>query len=281
MPFYRIALLGTPLITNAQDENIHLECRKSLALLAYLAAHGQAHTREALAALFWGDSDDARAAAYLRNTLWTINRTLGDGWAVIEDDTVQFNADSDIDVDIRQFRALIAPQNASPVTDDVVRRARAGALAQAVALYRGEFMAGFTLPDAPAFADWQMVMGEEMRRLCSTALTLLVEDHTALNQPELALETARRWLFVDDLNEHAVRSVMRLYAEDRQHNAALKVYQDFTQRLRRELRVQPEAATVALHEAIQERRLQPIMNKCCPCWKVWACIIMPMGFALR
>ncbi len=259
MSAYRIALLGTPLLTNEHHSPLHLERRKALALLAYLAANGAAFTRESLAAFLWGDSDDARAAAYLRNTLWTINRVLGDGWATIEGNTIQFNADSDIDVDIRQFRALIATQSASSVSDSAVRRARTTTLAQAVALYRGEFMAGFTLPDAPAFAEWQMVINEETRRLCSLALALLVEDYTVLQQPELALETARRWLFLDDLNENAVRSIMRLYAEDRQHNLALKVYQDFSQRLRRELRVQPETETVALYEAIQERRLQPML----------------------
>jgi predicted ATPase/DNA-binding SARP family transcriptional activator len=259
MSAYRIAVLGTPLLTNHHQQPLHLERRKSLALLVYLAASGQAYTREALAAFLWGDSDDARAAAYLRNTLWTINRVLGDGWAILEGNTVQFNADSDIEVDIRQFRALIATQSASAVSDSAVRRARTVALDQAVALYRGDFMAGFTLPDAPAFADWQMVINEETRRLGSHALALLVEDYMALHQPEKALETARRWLLLDDLNENAVRSIMRLYAEDRQHNLALKTYQDFSQRLRRELRVQPEAETVALYEAIQDRRLQPAL----------------------
>jgi len=53
--------------------------KKSQALLAYLALPlGQAHPRDKLAALLWGDMQEAQARAGLRQTLYTLRKILGD-----------------------------------------------------------------------------------------------------------------------------------------------------------------------------------------------------------
>jgi len=54
-------LLGPPRIER-DGAPVHLDRRKAVALVAYLAATGQRHRREALAALLWPDQDQARRA---------------------------------------------------------------------------------------------------------------------------------------------------------------------------------------------------------------------------
>jgi DNA-binding SARP family transcriptional activator len=64
----RLSLLGPPqLEQNGQD--VPIATRKAMAFLAFLTVTGQAHSREALATLFWPEFDQGRAFANLRRTL--------------------------------------------------------------------------------------------------------------------------------------------------------------------------------------------------------------------
>ena len=61
------------------DQALVIAIKKSQALLAYLALSlGQAHPRDKLAALLWGDMGDRQARAGLRQTLFTLRKVLGD-----------------------------------------------------------------------------------------------------------------------------------------------------------------------------------------------------------
>ena len=75
---------------------IKLPRRKATALLAYPAVTGERQPRDALAAFLWPESDKTRAYAYLRNTLWEINRTLGEGWLLVDRVNVEVNPDANI-----------------------------------------------------------------------------------------------------------------------------------------------------------------------------------------
>jgi DNA-binding SARP family transcriptional activator len=85
-----IYLLGSPQF-KINGEPITLPRRKATALLAYLAITGEPQRRETLANFFWPDWDQPRAYAYLRNTLWEINRTLGEGWLLADRESIGIN----------------------------------------------------------------------------------------------------------------------------------------------------------------------------------------------
>jgi DNA-binding SARP family transcriptional activator len=158
-----IYILGTPSF-ELDGNPIDLPRRKATALLVYLAANGERHRRETLATFFWPDSDQARAYAYLRNTLWEINRTLGEGWLLAERASVSINTEANIYLDLQDFRTLLAQvvSHTHPKDDDC--QECTDALEAAIQLYRGDFLAGFGLPDSPAFDDWQFFQAEESRQ---------------------------------------------------------------------------------------------------------------------
>jgi predicted ATPase/DNA-binding SARP family transcriptional activator len=236
-----LRLLGAPRIeSDGQMERISR--RKALALLAYLAVTGSAHSRDSLTAFFWPDFDQSSAYAYLRTTLWTLNKSLGGDWLDAERDTVALRPGYHLDV--ARFRELAAG-------DDAAR------LAEAAAVYQGDFMAGFALPDSPEFDEWQLFQRENLRRELGDALRRLSACLSEGGEFEAALPHARRWLALDPLHEPAHRQLMLLYAWSGQLSAALRQYQDCADLLRRELGVQPEAETTALFHAIQERRAPP------------------------
>ena len=244
-----VRLFGAPRVT-LNNAPIETARRKTLALLVHLAFDLKPHTRESLAALFWAEQSQERAFANLRHALWEINEALGEGW--IESDRDEIRLSGDIDLDLTHFHALIAASNA-PTTDSA---ARLLSLAQAAALYTDHFLAGFTLKDAPAFDDWAFFHAESLRRDLASALESLTHGYCDLDRAAEAIPFARRWLALDPLNESAHRGLMTAHALAGESAAALRHYQQCEATLKKELGVEPEAETKALHEKIRAGGLQ-------------------------
>ncbi len=244
----RLLLLGTPCLEQNTIQ-AKLERRKALGLLAYLAVTREVHSRETLATLFWPDYNHTQSLAYLRNTLWTLNQTLGETWATVERDTIRFNPDT-IGVDTTDFLRLIPPP-------DTPYREAPPTLLQAVTLYRGDFMEGFSLRDSPAFDDWQSFQAESWRRQFTDVLEQLINAQIAAGEFSPAIENTRRWLALDPLYEPAHRQLMRLYAWTGQYAPAERHYHEADTLFKQELGVSLEAETIQLHGDIQARRLSP------------------------
>ena len=68
-----------------------------------------------------------------------------------------------------------------------VSRAGAAALAGAVDLYRGGFLADLHVHRAPAFEEWLLLQRERLRILALQALHGLVDYHAARSQPAQTL----------------------------------------------------------------------------------------------
>lgn len=233
----RIMLLGSPQI-ELDGVLLDTDRRKAIALLAYLAVTAVPHTRDTLATLFWPDSDQSRALAYLRRALWEANNFLGEGWLDVERDQIALRPGTAVWLDVVAFRALLDEGSSTAVN-------------QAIDLYRGDFMAGFTLRDCPDFDEWQYLQAESLRRELAEALATLVNQLTIQGEMDTAVAYAQRWLTLDPLNETAHRQLMRLYAQSGRRSAAIRQYQQCTQRLQTEVGVTPEPETVALYEAIK------------------------------
>ena len=127
-------------------------------------------------------------------------------------------------------------------------------LREAVELYRGEFMAGFSLPSAP-FEEWLLAQRERLRLQALDALQALAAYHERRGEHEQALRYARRQLELEPWREAAHRQCMRALALRGERAAALAQYEACRRALAEELGVEPEAETTALYERI--RRVRP------------------------
>ena len=137
-------------------------------------------------------------------------------------------------------------------------------LAEAAALYRDHFLAGFTLRDSAEFDDWQFTQAETLRGELGEALEKLAGGQSARGDFAGAVVSARRWLASDPLREEAHRQVMRLYAWADQRNAALRQYRECVRILEQELGVAPLAETTELYEAVKGNRLSPPADLAAP-----------------
>jgi len=250
-----IFVLGSPRF-EVDGVSIDLPRRKATALLVYLAVTDERQRREMLATLFWPDSDQTRAYAYLRNTLWEINRTLGEDWLLTDRETVGLNPVAEIYLDLQDFHALLKQVVLHTHPTDEGCQECAKVLEAATQLYRGDFLSGFGLHDSPAFDDWQFFQAEETRQALMDGLVRLIRMQVSNHNLEHALEYARRWSNLDPINEEAHRELMQLYAWTGQRNAAIRQYQECQQILKQELNIEPEAATTELFERIQSGELQ-------------------------
>ena len=220
-----------------------LPTRKTQALLAYLALPlGQAHPREKLASLLWGDMQDAQARGNLRHALsrirkilpWTArSELLLDGPSVALDPSV-------VEVDVASFERLVADGHPA-------------ALEQAADLYRGELLAGLALAER-SFDDWLTSERERLHELAIQALGRLFTHQQQAGAAERAVQTGLRLLALDALQEPVHRAIMRLYARLGRREAALRQYHLCIDALKRELDAQPEAETTELYQHIQRSR---------------------------
>ncbi len=102
----KLYLFGLPRFEQDGKELPFLR-RKSMALLAYLAATGQPHSRDVLAALFWPEFDQTNARNYLRHDLFELKNAIGEGNLLIEREQVGLNPGASLWVDVSEFRAQV------------------------------------------------------------------------------------------------------------------------------------------------------------------------------
>ncbi|HEU5101852.1 MAG TPA: protein kinase, partial [Roseiflexaceae bacterium] len=235
---------------------LELNLRKALALLVYLAVSGRGHSRDALATLLWPESDAREGRARLRRTLHRLNEAIGDEILDSGPEAIRLQPQADLWLDCAAFRQH-ATAGLAAAAQDVFAPERLAHLNAAVEMYTEDFLAGFTLPDSPAFDEWQFFQRESLRQLYGQLLEQLVQAYRGQQVWDQAIAYARKWVALDGLHEPAHRSLMRLYAWAGQHAAALRQYQECARILDAELGAAPEDETTALYEAIRTRQLAP------------------------
>ena len=157
---------------------------------------------------------------------------------------LQFNLESEAWIDVSAFAPLLELQ---PTARRTVQH-----LEEAVALYRGDFLEGFSLPDSAAFEEWALLTRESLARRAQGALKRLAQYYEGRGAYERALRYARRQVEMDPWGEPGQRHVMRLLALTGQRNAALAQYASLCQTLAHELGVEPEDETTALSQRIRD-----------------------------
>src|SRR5262249_30627077 len=139
--------------------DVPIPIRKGQALLAYLARRPhEAHPRDKLATLLWGDMPQALARQSLRQTLCVLRATLPDAAGSV------IHAGSD-DISVDPARLTIDVVDFERLADEGTGES----LERAAALYRGEFLDGIAI-DEPVFEDW---LREERAQLQEAALSVL------------------------------------------------------------------------------------------------------------
>jgi DNA-binding SARP family transcriptional activator len=268
-----LALLGRPEVRHA-ERVLKFPTRKTLALLVYLAVEGGFHTREKLTALFWPESDGPQGRAILRNTLRYLRSALLEVadpamdqapgqklHILVEHDAIGFASHTDVELDLHDVEAAVRATQAN----GIARHQLIAHLQAAVALYRGDFLEGFSLSDAPTFDDWVSIQREYCHSQVNTAFDQLAHLQAEGGEMRAALDTATRWLAHFPLQEDACQLVMSFHFQAGDRTAALRVYETYRTMLAKEFEMEPGPEMKTLAERIRStspsRRLhQPALR---------------------
>jgi len=135
-------LLGRPSV-ESRSGPVKIASHKAKALLWYLASQpNQEFSRSHLAALLWADSSEQEGRQSLSTTLNRLRQALPCCPIEAHNDRLSWYESSDVWVDTTLFRKLTTG------TTDIAT------LAEAVELWRGPFLEGYSVPQAEAYEGW-------------------------------------------------------------------------------------------------------------------------------
>jgi DNA-binding SARP family transcriptional activator/predicted ATPase len=237
-----IRLLGTSEIL-LSGKALNLNNFKARALLFYLAATGRPHSRDFLATLLWTETPSHEAHHSLRSCVYRLRRALGSEQANIIVSSGEFLSlqSEKYQCDVIDFRHLAA------AGDEL-------SLKQAVELFQGSFLQGFSLADALAFDEWAQVEQASLSQICLDAL-----DHlSAWSEKRADWSAATRYLQqmsrLDPLAENVQQRLMWTYLRRKEVGLALRQYRQYETLLAQELHLAPSPETLTIyHEILQQQ----------------------------
>ncbi len=207
-----IAWQGPPCISQ-DGQRIIFPFRKAEALFYYLAVEKRA-TRDRLLALLWADMDEGTARKNLRNGLYIIRKVMGEELILTPTrEMVEWNP---------QFQIETLEGH-------------------------GEFLEGFVVREADGYEGWLDFQRQSRREQERHVLTETIQQGQGQEDRRQALH---RLIELDEYDEEAYRLLMQDYSDAGQVHRALDLYQELTQKLRRDLEIQPEDQTAALYESL-------------------------------
>lgn len=238
----RLTLLGAVAVAGVAEpaRRALVSQPKRLALLAYLAVRADAlHSRDELVELFWRDSDPDRGRAALRKALHFLREQLGPDIILAAPTHFLALSHDRITSDVRRFEALI----------------RQGEHAAALALYRGDLLAGYWLSDAPGFEQWLTSAQRRLRDMASAAALHLASEELRTGNIAMATFWAHRAEEFCPANEQISARVIELLDAAGDRAAALDRFDALRERLRRDFDVDPSPETRRVVEDIRQRQL--------------------------
>ena len=233
-----VRALGPIKVTvNGEPAPKELVWRKHIGLVVYLArSPRRARTREHLVGLLWGDKPDDDARGSLNEALRHVRDCVEDGALGTEGGQVG-----------------LSPQGVTLDVEDLERRLAAADWAGAAALVGGEFLEGFSIPDASDFDTWLAAERRHWGGRSIEALTRRANELLNQGYSREAADLAHLALELDRDSDMAVRTAMRCLGLGGERAAALELYDAFLRRLRA-LGTTPDAETRALAERIRQAR---------------------------
>lgn len=278
--FLSLTLLGSMQVEVNGEPARGIESSKGRGLLAYLAVESdRPHSRESLATLFWPDEDQTTALRNLRQSLYNLAQALSgsekrqrqdatgagsapeggaatgremaqEGYLLTTRQDVRFNRSSEYRLDVEVFLDLLAEVGRHPHPHLNTCNLCVALLQEAVTLYRGEFLSGFSLPDAEEFERWLQAQRDELVHQAVAALDTLATFHERRQEWSDAITSLRRQLEIAPWREESHRHLMRVLALSGDRTAALQQYEACRRLLREELAAEPQPETETLHQEI-------------------------------
>jgi DNA-binding SARP family transcriptional activator len=218
-------------------------------LLAYMLLYRhRTHSRDLLAALFWGEQSEEKAHACLNTTLWRLRRILepdgtppGKYLVSHHSGEIGFNGQSDYWLDAAILEEQINEILLSPYQS--VETSLVEKMEDVLQVYNGELLEGF-------YDDWALRERERFRILHLNSLAYLMQYKKYQGLYRDGLVYGQQILELDPLREEIQREMIRLLMSSGERAMAIRQYQTYSEMLENELGVEPMGETQALYAQI-------------------------------
>jgi DNA-binding SARP family transcriptional activator len=210
------------------DENLTgaVTQRRRLGILVLLAASGAAGlSRDKLLAFLWPESDTESARHVLNQLLYAQRRQVGDEALFQGRKTLRLN-----------------PTVITSDVDEFERALEAHDLEGAAGLYRGPFLDGFFLKDAPEFERWADQLRVRLARHAVDAFTGLAGRSAGRGEHRAAAEWWRRAVEADPFDSQTALGLVQCLAAGGDRAGALVAARRHEELLQQDLNVAPDAA---------------------------------------
>lgn len=247
----RIKLFGDLRISFAGQPVTGINTNRLRSVLAYLILHGDApQPRERLAFLLWPGSSESQARTNLRQLLHHLKRALPAECNLLETShlAVHWRDDGNCTIDVVEFQTAVAEAASARAEKDRAREVEC--LTAAVQLYEDDLLPSL-------YDDWITPIRDEYRKRLSEVLQRLATLFEEQNDYPAALRYAERLVALDPLGESHHQQLIRLHASNHDRASALRAYHQCMRVLRREMGVEPGAATIELFERVLKAEPQP------------------------
>jgi TolB-like protein/DNA-binding SARP family transcriptional activator/Tfp pilus assembly protein PilF len=240
-PIFHLRLFGSPSIEADDGSGVPLSGRVAqrhrLALLTLIAmAPGQRLSRDKLIAYLWPDSDSERGRNLLKVSSYVLRSELGEGALLSEGDDLRLNADI-VRTDAAELEAALAR----------------GDHADAVALYKGPFLDGFHLGDAPEFEQWATRERERLAARYAKALESLAEQAEANGNASAAAEWWKTRAVQDPYDSRVALRLMQSLEASGNRAAALQHASIHQRLLEQEFGIAAASEVTAFAEQLRKR----------------------------
>lgn len=216
---------------------------KAKELLLFLLCHPDGSTKEQVGLAFWPDGSTAQVRNNFHVTLHRLRKALGGSdWVALSGD--RYSLDAAVQVD---FDAAIFEKHLQAALTAVRRQASTAIdqLADACALYRGDFLANENV------GDWCEPFRTRLHRAYTDGATRLVDLLTARKEHDRAADVLEALIERNPLHEESYRRLMTCYAQQGRHVEALRLYQRLAELLDVEFGATPALETKRLSDRLR------------------------------
>lgn len=227
----RVALLGPVSLTGPRGVSLRRASQqRRIALLALVASSpAEVISRDRLLGFLWPDRDEATARHLLADSVYVLRKTLGERAIIASGETLRLSTEL-VWTDVSEFRHAIAEER----------------WADALQLYRGDFLDGFYVRNAPDFDQWALAERDRLRAMAARAASTLADRLEKAGRSTEAAIAAERALELAPGDENSFRNLVRLLIATNNHARAQSVARAFIEYLAAELGVSPSAETTRL-----------------------------------
>ncbi|MGD9569538.1 MAG: BTAD domain-containing putative transcriptional regulator [Sedimentibacter sp.] len=222
-----VKILGTPSV-KLNNKQITFPYKKSEALFYYVCINKKV-SREEATNMFWSDSNEETARKNLRDAIYKIKTSIDENIFAPSKSVIEISNEFVIETDIDNINE-----------------------SNAVNLYVGDFLQNFFVKNCNEFENWLQEKRNHYKNIYITSIHNKINELISISDYSTIEKYGNILIKNDPYNEKTYRYLMKIYALSEDYNKSIKLYQELSNVLMKDLGVEPELKTKKIYKEILE-----------------------------